>query len=273
MVSLSSNITSRGWNLRPKDRRPYTLMSWQPETISGRIYCIHWVNGLLTFSGFFFFFFFSHSDSVDLLTRLYIRIASLAHLIRSSRRKREIGWPREFDNSTSTHGGGGNSIPLDAVPFDSNDGIDTPLSCLKPAGLLCPVVVKTIRWQSEYGWNQILNQNLEKRQFRNSGRKQKQIFPTGHLRTLETRDERGQQSKEKRWRWYRRQVVSTFLPFLHLSQKRKANPQGKIFHIKTGEIIWQYTFEAHTFERIIRKIYLKKTKWKVWAVNIPAVLM
>lgn len=151
--------------------------------------------------------------------------------------------------------------------------VDTPLSCLKPAGLLCPVVVKTIRWQSEYGWNQILNQNLEKRQFRNSGRKQKQIFPTGHLRTLETRDERGQQSKEKRWRWYRRQVVSTFLPFLHLSQKRKANPQGKIFHIKTGEIIWQYTFEAHTFERIIRKIYLKKTKWKVWAVNIPAVLM
>jgi hypothetical protein len=71
--------------------------------------------------------------------------------------------------------------------------VDTPLSCLKPAGLLCPVVVKTIRWQSEYGWNQILNQNLEKRQFRNSGRKQKQIFPTGHLRTLETRDERGQQ--------------------------------------------------------------------------------
>lgn len=123
-----------------------------------------------------FFFFLSHSDSVDLLTRLYIRIASLAHLIRSSRRKREIGWPREFDNSTSTHGGGGNSIPLDAVPFDSNDGIDTPLLCLKPAGLLCPVVVKTIRWQSEYGWNQILNQNLEKKTISKFGKEAKANF-------------------------------------------------------------------------------------------------
>jgi hypothetical protein len=188
MVSPSSNITSRGWNLRPKDRRLCTLMSWQPETRKNIHTLSEWTFDLF---GFFFSFLIR-----TLLTcwRAYT-FESLHWLISSAAAEGKEKLDDRGNLTTRLQPMAVEEIRFLSMPCHSIQTmvVDTPLSCLKPAGLLCPVVVKTIRWQSEYGWNQILNQNLEKRQFRNSGRKQKQIFPTGHLRTLETRDERGQQ--------------------------------------------------------------------------------